>query len=302
MPEVEGRVVAATDGSAGGRRGVRYAAREARRRGVPLQVVHVSPAYTVGPVPDTVVDSVREHGQDVLMKAVADVHEEVPEVEVTGTLVHGGRVGAIVAEADGAALLVLGSGPATLAERLLAGPTAAGVASRSRCPVLVVPDRGDPEDRHDRVVVGVKDIDRAGNLLARAFATAEDLGAELVVLHCWRLPSGYDDVVADRVGREQWRAQLTHDLEEQLAPLRQRHPTVQVRVDVVHGRAGFALADVSETADLLLISRPLHGGYAHHLGTTARATLRASRCPVEVLPPAVGGSRDATGRARPVAV
>ena len=284
MPEVEGRVVAATDGSVEGRRGVLYAAREARRRRVPLQVVHVSPAYTVGPMPSTVVDSVREYGRDVLSKAVAEVHEEVPEVEVTRTLVHGGRVGSIVAEADGAALLVLGSGPASLAERLLAGPTLAGVASRAHCPVLVVPEPSEPEHRHDRVVVGVKDIGAAGDLLARAFVIAEDRLAELVVLHSWRLQSGYDDVVANRVGREQWHQQLSREIEEQLAPLRQRHPSVEVRVDIVHGRAGFALVDVSETADLLLISRPVHGGYVHHLGTTARAVLRASRCPVEVLP------------------
>ncbi len=63
------------------------------------------------------------------------------------------------------------------------------------------------------------------------------------------------------------------------------YPDVLVQVDVVHGQAAFALVDRSAEADLLLISRPAHGGFVHFLGATARAVIRDAACPVEVVPP-----------------
>jgi nucleotide-binding universal stress UspA family protein len=67
--------------------------------------------------------------------------------------------------------------------------------------------------------------------------------------------------------------------------LRMAYPDVRVQVDVVHGQAAFALVDRSAEADLLLISRPAHGGFVHFLGATARAVIRDATCPIEVVPP-----------------
>jgi nucleotide-binding universal stress UspA family protein len=67
--------------------------------------------------------------------------------------------------------------------------------------------------------------------------------------------------------------------------LRMAYPEVQVQVEVVHGQAAFALVQQSAEADLLLISRPAHGGFVHYLGATARAVIRDVACPIEVVPP-----------------
>ena len=63
------------------------------------------------------------------------------------------------------------------------------------------------------------------------------------------------------------------------------YPDVQVRVEVVHGQAAYALVGLSAEADLLIVSRPAHGGFVHSLGATARAVIRDAACPVEVVPP-----------------
>jgi nucleotide-binding universal stress UspA family protein len=61
---------------------------------------------------------------------------------------------------------------------------------------------------------------------------------------------------------------------------------VKLDVRVVHERPSTALVDASREADRLLITRPLHGGRLHHLGTTGRYVLRSAHCPVEVTAPA----------------
>jgi nucleotide-binding universal stress UspA family protein len=58
-----------------------------------------------------------------------------------------------------------------------------------------------------------------------------------------------------------------------------------VRVDLVHGQPGNILVEASREADVLVISRPVHGGFVHHLGAAARAVLREASCPVLVVPP-----------------
>ena len=58
-----------------------------------------------------------------------------------------------------------------------------------------------------------------------------------------------------------------------------------MRVELTHGQAAYALVRESAEADLLLVSRPAHGGFVHYLGSTARAVIRESACPVEVVPP-----------------
>jgi nucleotide-binding universal stress UspA family protein len=63
------------------------------------------------------------------------------------------------------------------------------------------------------------------------------------------------------------------------------YPDVQVDVEVVHRQAAYALVEESRNADLLLISRPAHGGFVHYLGATARAVIRDGACPIEVVPP-----------------
>jgi nucleotide-binding universal stress UspA family protein len=282
-----GRVVAATSGTPASRAAVAYAARRARESGVPLELVHVVPAYfPVGPLPTVPDVQVRRTAQDVLDRACDLAEETVPGLTVTTHLVMGSRVDALVRHSEDAALLVVGAAPQGMLERVWTGSTVTGIAARSTCPVVVVPTMPPHLAPTGRILVGLKRPRHADRLLESAFAQADQAHAQLVVVHAWHLMSPYDDAITVRAGDPAWTTEQTLLIEERLIDLRMAHPEVEVQVDLVHGQAAYALVTQSTQADLLLISRPAHGGVLHHLGATARAVLRESACPVGVVPPA----------------
>jgi nucleotide-binding universal stress UspA family protein len=133
-------VVAATDGSAGSRAAVLYAAQEATTRGLPLEIVHVMPAFLpAGPFP-IAPDAGMHHSAHLVLTRAGDLAAEAaPHLEITTTLLHGARVDSLVMHTRDAALLVVGAPPHNLAERLWTGSTVTSTAARVVCPLLIVP-------------------------------------------------------------------------------------------------------------------------------------------------------------------
>jgi len=279
------RVVVATSGSTNSRAAIAYAARTAAARGLDLELVHVVPAtFPVGPYGGAPDVAVRHAGREVLAAGEELARRTAPDVETSTSLLLGSRPDAIVHHADGAELLVLGAPPHDLVERLWTGATITGTAARSTCPVAIVPSGPSLPPTH-RVVVGLKSTRHAGQLLATAFAVASQNRAELRLVHAWHQVSPYDEVIAERVPAPAWETEEARAIEDRLIDLRMAYPDVQVQVDVVHGQAAYVLVSESKGSDLLVISRPLHGGFVHHLGATARAVIREATCPVLVVPP-----------------
>jgi nucleotide-binding universal stress UspA family protein len=60
---------------------------------------------------------------------------------------------------------------------------------------------------------------------------------------------------------------------------------VETRVDVRRGQPARLIANAASESDLLVIGRRRHTFPTGRLGSTGRALLRESHCPVEVLPP-----------------
>jgi nucleotide-binding universal stress UspA family protein len=279
-------VVAAVDGSRGSRAAVTYAAREARDRGLPLELVNVVPAYLpAGPFPMSPEVTMRDAGYEVLQGAHDVAVAASPGLEVTTTLLMGSRVDALVRHTRDAALLVAGAAPHGLAERLWTGSIVTGLAARATCPFVIVPSAEHDAARFGRIVVGLKSTTRAEHLLGTAFAVARQSQSDLVVIHAWHLLSGYDDAIAERIVDPEWATEQRRMIEDNLIDLRMAYPDVQVEVELVHGQPAYALVTRSTDADLLLISRPPHGGFVHYLGATARAVIRDAACPIEVVPP-----------------
>ncbi|WP_162233026.1 universal stress protein [Nostocoides japonicum] len=276
------RVVAATDGGPDGTRAVRFGAREAVRRGMPLHLVHVVPQDLYPVVEDR---SLEIRGNEVLHAAVALAHEEEPDLTVTATLVAGSRVPSILNEIGPRDVVVLSSrGPNELS-RIWTGSTTIGVAARAGCPVLVLPSRYDADrPPTGRVTAGLQRPDASEALLEVAFAEASRVGASLLLLHAWRLPSGYDDIITGRTEGDAWAAHMTAKLRDAVAGLRERHPEVPVETRAVHGQPARVLVDAAVGSDRLVIGKPAHGGFVHHLGGTARGVLREATCPVLVVP------------------
>ena len=280
------RVVVATDGSRASRAAVVYAAQEASARGLALEVVTVMPTFLPsGPFPVAPDPSMRHAAHAVLDEGLDAARAAVPGLDVTTTLLLGSRVDALVRHTREAALLTVGAPPHGLAERLWTGSTVTGTAARVRCPFVIVPPEPVSERRLHRVVVGLKGSEHAEHLLGAAFAEARQTQSDLVVVHAWRLVSEYDDEIAERITTPERVQEMVRSIEDSMIDLRMTYPEVQVEVEVVHGQAAYALVAQSAEADLLIISRPAHGGFVHHLGSTARAVIRGAVCPIEVVPP-----------------
>jgi len=280
-----GRVLVATSGSATSQSAITFAAHTAASHGLSLEIVHVvTPTVTVGPhgvAPDAVV---RRAGRELLARGETLARRTEPHIDVTTTLLIGSRPEAIVDKAHDADLLVVGALPHDLLGRLWDGSTVTGVAARATCPVAVIPE-AQPDARTHRVVVGLKSTKNLDQLLSAAFAVASQTSSELRIVHAWKLLTPCENAVAERLPTPEFEIEEGRAIEGLLVDLRLAYPNVPVQVDLVHGQPGRVLVEASKDADVLVISRPAHGGFVHHLGATARAVLRETHCAVLVVPP-----------------
>ncbi len=280
-------VVVGLDGSDSALNALRFAAAEARYRGGGLTLAHVTPAYTpVGPALPMVADqAIRDYAERVLEQGGREARAVAPDVPVDTVLFKGGRVSGLVECARSAAVLVVGASERGTLERVWTGTTVTGVAARAHCPVVVVPAGWASGEPRGRVLVGFKSPEHCAEAFTHAFELAARDGAEVLVVHAWRLISGYDDIVTNRAAEEEWRDREAAVIEPLLAEQKARYPQVPVRVEVVHDQPAHALLERGRSADRLVLVRPVHGGFVHHLGAVARAVLREATCPVEVVPP-----------------
>ena len=281
-------VVVGVDGSRGSSSAIRYAVQEARGLGTALRLVHVVPDFVAMTpmMPMYPSDSLTETGVTVLGRAEREAAVLAPDLVITSVLRHGSRAAELAAGSADAELLVVGRDDRSFLEHLVVGNTACGVAGRATVPVVVVPPGWDPPAQHGRVLVGVKSTEHATELLADAFETAAEHGDGLAVLHAWKLPGGYDDIIESRLAAEEWSGRARHQMEELVAPLRERYPDLDVELRVVHDHPAHALVTASDKADQLVLVRRAHGlPMTVHLGGTARAVLRSTHCPVRILPP-----------------
>ena len=140
-----GRIVVGTDGSEGSDRALRWAVREAARRGAVLQVVHAwehawDPTLggtRAGYDPAEVAAYERSRLDDAVERALAATEHHPPRIE--RTVVDDRPVAALTRLAQGADLLVVGTrGRGGFAELLL-GSVSQQVVHHAPCPVVVVP-------------------------------------------------------------------------------------------------------------------------------------------------------------------
>ena len=282
------RVLAGIDGSGNSDVVARYAAAEAMRAGTGLHLIHVIPDFTaMSPMMPLDPSELEETGRAILGRAAAEAASTLGSDRITSSLTNGSRATCLIRAADHAGLVVLGREGREGLHRLVTGATTIAVAGRAPCPTVAVPPGWTGEPAQGRVVVGLKSMTNAKPLLRRSFLAAEQRAAELVVVHAWELPSGYDDILVRGVDEQEWSELLRGQIDQYLDRWRAEHPRVRVHLRVVHGQPARALRNASEEADLLLLRR-VHGFTGGHLGGTGRLLLRESVCPVEVVPRGAG--------------
>jgi nucleotide-binding universal stress UspA family protein len=273
-------IVIGVDGSPGCSAAVRAGVQKARRLGLPVRLVHVVPDYLpMSPLVAMSAMVLTETGCEILGHAADEAVTLASDLAMETELRHGHRAIELAASAVGADTLFVGTDARIGVDRLLRGNTPAGLAVRASCPVEVVPADWDESSR-GVVVAGVKSDEHSGEVVDTAFAEAEKRGAKLILLHAWKLPGAYDDIITSRVAAEEWTERATAEIESLIAGHRATYPAVEVESRVVHLQTAKALVAASLEADLLVVGR------RSHLGGVARAVLRHAHCPILVVPPA----------------
>jgi len=237
---------------------VRWAADEARRRHLPLTLVHAW----------------REH-LDIEVTLSADA---LPDLDgpVEARAAHG-RAAAVLLGYP-ADLLVLGAHSGTLHLRHVTRLC----LHQATCPVVVVPEADRPPV--GRIVVGVDGADTSREALLWAAEAAALRGVTLTVVQAWQVrPHSPTDVLHPRsaVPTQQAAAQgrLRSWAESVVAD------TSAIDFYTPHGAPLDMLLDCAADADLVVIGRRSHSGLRRVLHGAAGDSLSAlAPCPVAVVP------------------
>ncbi|MEU8801098.1 universal stress protein [Spirillospora sp. NPDC048819] len=276
-------VVAGYDGSQNGIRALDWAVGEAQSRGLPLTVIHAWEAFIGSPVAMPVVD-LRAVAQETLDGGVEHVRKQAPDLPVRGVLECGRPAAELIEAGQSAALLVLGPRGLGGFAGMVLGSVSAQVVAHAQCPVVIA--RGDPGRRPEvepgRVVVGVDGSPASRAALAMAFAEAELHDSSVHAVAAWEsvpvkgLPPLADEAGIRKAARER--------LDQLMLPMRELHPGVEVRAEVVLGPPRGVLLDASQGARLLVVgSRGLGGFRGLLLGSVSHALVQHATCPVAVV-------------------
>ncbi|MEU8923657.1 universal stress protein [Kitasatospora sp. NPDC048545] len=278
-----GSVVVGFDGSPESVTATEWAAREARRRGLPLDVLQSWP----WPKRDVVgSDQSYQHVRSELAVREAALRELVPGVTVSSSSVSAEPAEALEAAAQSAAVLVLGSRGLSTVRGFLVGSVSQEVLRRAARPVVLVRAGGAETD--GAVTVGLDLARPAEPVLAFAFEAAALRSAPLRVVHVWAPPAGSEHMSYGAIGglEGEVSADERADLAEALESWRARHPEVAVAADLVRGKPAVELVEAAATARLLVVGRRHHRmpRLHHHLGPVAHAAIHHVHCPVAVVP------------------
>jgi hypothetical protein len=252
---------------AGRRPALRWAATEARRRGVGLQVLIAED-----------LQARRQEPASAFARALLAI----------GRAAFGLPLSALPADKTSTAqLLRRRSADADLLVVPADLPELGTVVAESYCPVAVVPDR--PADPDGPVVVGVAPWTAEGTV-ELAFAAAAARRATLVAVRAFGADQAVDLGLLrpDRIAgwdRAQQRARA--ELEMAVSAERFVHPEVAAQLVVAQDGPADLLLTLSTRAQLLVLGRSERGVLLTGLaGSPVDALLRAARCPTIVVPAA----------------
>lgn len=250
-PSASGTVLVGVNDTATSRTAVDYAAIEAGMHGWELRLLHVQRAGRVCPPPP-------DAGARLLDSFAERVRLRSPSLPVTARLAAGAVSSALLSDAVGASLVVVGH------RHSAAGPAVGSsvgewVAAHHTGVVLVARVMGWPPEPgfgQSPIVVGIDRVGATTPAVEFARREAEARGCGLVMLHA----GGVGAVAAERA--------------EEIGGVRVHHITVAED-------PATALIDFSRQASGLVVGRQVHGGRpAGTLGSVSLAMARHADCPV----------------------
>lgn len=154
-------------------------------------------------------------------------------------------------------LVVIGSHPHRPVRSALTGAFPAGVAVRSECPTIVVPDDWKPGG--GSVLLAVADDDSSDAAIRFAAREALALGVPLEAVHAWEFPTASMDAVAAMlVGPEELSAAHQKILDRVVDRLAGEAVGVQIVPRLLHGPDGRVLDAVVDGARLVVLGTRRH--------------------------------------------
>ena len=276
-------VVVGFDGSTGSEQALAWAAREARRRGRRLHVIHVwlpPPLVPAGLSFPHMPDS-----EAILDDAVARAGSIWPDGTVTAQALPGPVDAAFIDASLEADTVVVGAPCHRRQAYRDFGSSAWQVAIHALCPVVVVPETTDPCD-HRAVVVGVDGSAGSDRAVAYAFSSASESDMEVVAVYGWRPGdvSAYSTTVWSATARAEQQRVHADRLSGWLAPATARYPGVRVRPVAVRQDPVAAILHEGLNARLIVVgSRGRDGVRGLLLGSVGMGLLREATCPVAVI-------------------
>lgn len=292
--EVIQGIVVGVDGSDQALCALKWAVKEAKRRGSVLNIVT---AYTIPVFAASSMDAgyatlddqlIRNGAEEVVRQARATITDE--DVTIRTYIESGDPSGVLLDLSRQAELIVVGTrGRGGFVGRLL-GSVSSALPAHAKCPTVVVPlcvakrSDDDPEIQ-DRIVVGVDGSDRArmAVLVAAELAAARGLSMRIV---CALAPvSGALAWMPATVDQEAVAADVRHQMTIGKAWLQSYFPDLEIDIDVLEGAPVEILIRESQTARLLVTGSRGRGGFAGMLlGSTSQGVLHHSKGPVMVVP------------------
>jgi nucleotide-binding universal stress UspA family protein len=282
-------IVAGVDGSESSIAALRWAFREAGRRGWGLRaVLATGSSDTHGSNAGTRVDPNEardEIGVD-LDRIVDDALGDDAHA-VRREVVAGRAAPALLAAARGSALLVLGSRGLGGFRGLLLGSVTTACLEHAACPVAVVREGHEATDPVRRIVVGVDGSAEATAALQWAYETATLHDASVEIVGAWTFPVvSYERMAATPLNPAPFEDVARSAIEKSIAAAGTTTVT-DVERTVAFGSPAAVILRAAQHAQLVVVGSRGLGPFAGWvLGSVSRQVAQHASCPVVVTPTA----------------
>lgn len=291
-------IVVGIDGSEQSNYALIWAAREAKKRKLPL---HMVTAYTVpifaasgldGGYATVDDDVIRQGAEAVLRESAAKVAHL--DIEMDARVENGDAAGVLLELSETAELLVFGSrGRGGFIGRLL-GSVSSALPAHSKCPTVTVPLScaprfEDPVENTDAkiqkvVTVGVDGSDQARYAVLMAAEQAERNGSTLKIICAVQPYTGSLAWMPAPVDRDSLFAEIQTQLDAGEKWLQSHFPKLPIELSLVEGSAVEALVNATETSELVVMGTRGRGGFAGMmLGSTTDGVRHHAKGPIMVV-------------------
>ena len=287
-------IVVGVDGSPSSDAAVRWAAREAEMRNVPLSLVHIVERPPWGmlalgggavPPPTETNEWRKTEGEEVISAArkLAEVSvKDGRSLQVHVEVYFSATGPALFDLSTHAQMIVVGCRGHGRVERVLLGSVSSGLIHHAHCPVAVIHDEMSVASQPSQlpVVVGIDGSPASELATGVAFDEASWRGVRLIAVHAW------SDAHVSDIPSMEWSAQQAvgeEALAERLAGWCERYPDVAVKRKIVLDAPAHHLLDEAESSQLLVVGSHGRGGFSGMLlGSVSTAVAQAAHVPVIV--------------------